>query len=211
MAKISESTIRRLSKYYRSLLYFDRNGMEMVSSKALAERNGVTPVQVRKDLSCFGHFGTRGLGYNVSQLRREIAKILGLHRNWNVAIIGAGHIGTALISYKEFGEQGFHIVALFDRNPEKIGQIRRRVRVYDIGDLSKIAEEKRIEMAIIAVPAQSAQAVVDAVVTSGIKAILNFAPTNLSVPKDVTLRNVNMAVELEGLSYALVSKELTRS
>lgn len=210
MARISESTIRRLSKYYRSLLYFDRNRVEMVSSKALAERDGVTPVQVRKDLSCFGNFGTRGMGYSVLQLREAIARILGLHRKWNVAIVGAGHLGTALISYREFAEQGFNIVAVFDKNPQKIGQVRRGVTVYDIRDLSKLVKEKGIQMAIIAVPANSAQSVADALVAAGVEAILNFAPTNLSVPEDVTLRNVNMAIELEALSYALTCKELKK-
>jgi redox-sensing transcriptional repressor len=179
----------------------------MVSSKELAQIGGATPAQVRKDLSCFGHFGTRGLGYSVCQLREAIAHILGLHRTWNVALVGAGSLGSALIQYKEFKRQGFHIVAVFDRDVNKVGKKRRDLTIEDIKNLPQVVKKRNIELAMVAVPKTEAQSVTDLLIKAGLKVILNFAPVNLNTPPDVTIRNVNMAIELEALSYRLVAQD----
>ncbi|MEW6050377.1 MAG: redox-sensing transcriptional repressor Rex [Candidatus Zixiibacteriota bacterium] len=203
--RISESTIHRLSQYYRALSLLEKENYETVSSKELAKREKLTPAQVRKDLSFFGSFGTRGLGYPVKELRTQIASILGLDRTWRVALIGVGNIGSALVSYKEFAKQGFNIVKLFDNDQRKIGSNHKGLQVSDARSLKSELADSKIEMVILAVPATVAQYIVDDVVQSGIKAILNFAPVNLKVPEDVYLRNENMSMELEYLSFAMVN------
>jgi redox-sensing transcriptional repressor len=201
--KISESTIRRLSLYYRALSLLEKENYETISSRELAKREKLTPAQVRKDLSFFGSFGTRGLGYPVTDLKERIAKILGIHRVWNVAMIGVGNIGSALVSYKEFQKQGFAIKLVFDNDQRKIGSNHKGLIVSDIKDMPELLLEHNIEMVVLAVPAIVAQYIVDEVVRAGIKAILNFAPINLKVPPDVFVRNENMAMELEYLSFAI--------
>jgi redox-sensing transcriptional repressor len=207
MSKISDATITRLSRYYRSLVSLEEGGQDMVSSMELAKKHGVTPAQVRKDLSCFGQFGTRGLGYSVCQLKETLARILGLHRIWNVALVGAGSLGSALISYKEFKRQGFHIVAVFDNDPKKVGKKRRGLTISDIRRLPQMIKKLDINLAIVAVPKDAAQYVVDLLVKAGLKMILNFAPISLKASPGVTIRNVNMAIELEALSYRLIAEE----
>jgi len=204
--RISESTIRRLSLYLRALSVLDKEGIETVSSKELAAREKLTPAQVRKDLSFFGSFGTRGLGYPVRELKAQIASILGIDRVWRVALFGVGNIGSALVSYKEFVRQGFQIVKLFDNDQRKIGSNHKGITISDIRNLELEMKEAGVELAIIAVPATVAQYIVDDVVAAGIKAILNFAPVNLRVPDDVYLRNENMSMELEYLSFAMVNQ-----
>jgi redox-sensing transcriptional repressor len=194
-----------LSLYYRLLSVLEKENKETVSSKELAKREKLTPAQVRKDLSFFGSFGTRGLGYPVSELKRRIGEILGLDRQWNVALIGVGNIGSALVGYKEFQRQGFNIRLIFDNDQRKIGSNHKGIVVADIKNLEKELRENKIEIVVIAVPATVAQYIVDDVVKAGIKAILNFAPVNLKVPEDVFLRNENMSMELEYLSFALVN------
>lgn len=201
--KISESTIRRLSLYYRALSLLEKENYETISSRELAKREKLTPAQVRKDLSFFGSFGTRGLGYPVSELKDRIAKILGINRIWNVAMIGVGNIGSALVSYKEFQKQGFAIKLIFDNDQRKIGSNHKGLIVSDIKDMPRLLPEHNIEMVVLAVPAIVAQYIVDEVVAAGIKAILNFAPINLKVPDDVFVRNENMSMELEYLSFAI--------
>lgn len=201
--KISESTIHRLSHYYRALSFLEKENYETISSRELAKREKLTPAQVRKDLSFFGSFGTRGLGYPVTELKNRIARILGINRQWNVAMIGVGNIGSALVSYKEFQKQGFVIKLIFDNDQRKIGSNHKGMIVSDIRDMQRLLREHNIEMVVLAVPAIVAQYIVDEVVASGIKAILNFAPINLKVPEDVYLRTENMAMELEYLSFAL--------
>jgi len=203
--RISESTIHRLSLYYRALSVLEKEGFETVSSKGLAKREKLTPAQVRKDLSFFGSFGTRGLGYPVVELREKISQILGIDRSWRVALVGVGNIGSALVSYKEFQKQGFQIVKLFDNDQRKIGSNHKGIVVSDIKNLATELEADNIEMVVAAVPATVAQYIIDDVVKAGIKAILNFAPVNLKVPDDVFLRNENMSMELEYLSFALVN------
>jgi redox-sensing transcriptional repressor len=205
--RISESTIHRLSLYYRVLSLLEKENYETVSSKELAKREKLTPAQVRKDLSFFGSFGTRGLGYPVNELKSKIASILGIDRTWRVALIGVGNIGSALVSYKEFQKQGFQIVKLFDNDQRKIGSNHKGIIVSDVKNLMKELQEARIEMVIVAVPATVAQYLVDDVTRAGVKAILNFAPVNLKVPEDVYLRNENMAMELEYLSFATVNNQ----
>ncbi len=206
MTHISESTVRRLSHYYRVLEEVDAEGKRMISSQRLAEREGVTSAQVRKDLSYFGSFGRRGLGYNVAHLRAEIRAILGLERRWNVAVVGAGHIGLALLAYRGFEEQGFDVVAVFDRAPAQIGKRIGARTVLDIAGLPDAAARGAFEIGVIATPAPAAQEVADAFVKAGIRGILNFAPRKLFVPKDVTVRNVDMTLEFESLSFALAQK-----
>ena len=201
--KISESTIRRLSLYYRVLSILEKENYETVSSKELAKREKLTPAQVRKDLSFFGSFGTRGLGYPVSELKKQIAEILGLNRGWNVALIGVGNIGSALVGCKEFQRQGFNIKLIFDNDQRKIGSNHKGIIVSDIRNLESDLKENNIQIVVVAVPATVAQYIVDDVVKAGIKGILNFASVNLKVPDDVFLRNENMSMELEYLSFAL--------
>ncbi|MCX6826144.1 MAG: redox-sensing transcriptional repressor Rex [candidate division Zixibacteria bacterium] len=203
--RISESTVRRLSLYYRILSVLEKENQATVSSKELARREKLTPAQVRKDLSFFGSFGTRGLGYPVCELKKRIGEILGLNRTWNIALIGVGNIGSALVGYKEFQRQGFHIKLIFDNDQRKIGSNHKGITVSDIKNLGKELRENNIEIVIVAVPATVAQYIVDDVVKAGIKAILNFAPINLKVPEDVFLRNENMSMELEYLSFARIN------
>lgn len=201
--RISESTIHRLSIYYRALNQLERENYETISSKELAKREKLTPAQVRKDLSFFGSFGTRGLGYPVTELRDKIAEILGINRSWNVALVGVGNIGSALVSYKEFQKQGFKIRKIFDNDQRKIGSNHKGIIVSDVGGIVTELRDSKIEIVVIAVPSSVAQMIADDVVEAGIKAILNFAPINLKVPDDVHLRNENMAMELEFLSFSL--------
>jgi redox-sensing transcriptional repressor len=203
--RISESTIHRLSLYLRALSILEKEGHETVSSKELARREKLTPAQVRKDLSFFGSFGTRGLGYPVSQLKERMASILGIDRTWKVALFGIGNIGSALVSYKEFARQGFQIIKLFDNDQRKIGSNHKGIIISDTRNMRQELADAQIDIAIIAVPATVAQYLVDDIVNAGIKAILNFAPINLRVPDDVYLRNENMSMELEYLSFAIVN------
>lgn len=184
----------------------EKENYETVSSKELARREKLTPAQVRKDLSFFGTFGTRGLGYPVIELKKQIATILGIDRQWRVALVGVGNIGSALVSYKEFSRQDFHIVKLFDNDQRKIGSNHKGIVISDIKNLQTELQEAKIEIVIIAVPAAVAQFIVDDVVKANIKAILNFAPVNLKVPDDVYVRNENMSMELEYLSFAMVNE-----
>ncbi len=207
MKKISDSTIRRMSKYYRSLEQLIEQGVDTVSSDTLAEMDGITSAQVRKDLSFFGTFGKRGFGYNTKDLKKQIENILGLYRTWNVAIVGAGNIGRALTEYAEFKKQGFIIRLIMDKDPKKIGQVVHGLEIKDFADVKKLVEEEHIDIAIIAVPADSAQAVADKLVEAGVKAILNFAPRSLKVPPDVRVKNENMAIEMESLSYYLSNRQ----
>lgn len=205
--KISESTVRRLSLYLRSLREAVEGSAETISSEELADRGGTTAAQVRKDLSMFGSFGKRGMGYPTAELTRAIEEILGLHRRWRVAVIGAGKIGSALVAYRNFHSRGFEIVAVFDTDPAKVGAVWGGQRIQPDEALERVVSEREIDIAIIAVPGTAAQSVADRVVASGVRALLNFAPVRLRVPEDVALRNVDMVLELEQLTYALNSAE----
>ncbi len=206
MRKVAESTIRRLSLYLRFLEEFEGQGMATVSSGALASRGGTTSAQVRKDLSFFGSFGKRGLGYPVPELVERLRGILGLTRRYSVAMIGAGKIGSALVQYRGFRQRGFDIVAIFDVDPAKIGRQWNGLTILDIDTLESRFGSGGIDMAVLVTPAESAQPLADRLVSLGVKAILNFAPVQLVVPEDVVVKTVNLALELETLSYALASR-----
>lgn len=206
MKRIADSTVRRLSAYLRFLEDFEDRGLATISSDELARRGGTTSAQVRKDLSFFGSFGKRGLGYSVPELAGRLRDILGLGREWKVIIIGAGKIGGALVHYRGFKQRGFHILAAYDSNPEKVGTTLEGIPVRHIQQLERDVQREQPDIAVVTVPSDSAQAVVDRVVRAGIRAVLNFAPAQIQVPPDVTLKTVNMAMELEGLSFALANR-----
>ena len=207
MKKIADSTVRRLSLYLRFLEEAEHQGVSTISSDELARWGGTTSAQVRKDLSFFGSFGKRGLGYSVAELSASLRDILGLRHDWKVIIVGAGKIGTALAQYHGFRQRGFHVTAVYDRDPRKVGTKWDSLIVRDMTQLADDASTSPPDIAVLATPAEHAQSVVDALVKAGIKAVLNFAPVQLHVPSEVTLRNVNMAMELEGLSFALTNRE----
>lgn len=207
MKRIAESTVRRLSIYLRFLEEFESRGLATISSDALAARGGTTSAQVRKDLSFFGSFGKRGLGYSVPELTRRLREILGLGREWRVIIIGAGKIGTALAQYAGFRQRGFHIINVYDSDPAKIGRSVDGFVVRDVAELERDAARDDIQIAVLTVPGEVAQLVVDRVIDSGIRAIMSFAPVQLQIPEHVTVKTVNMAMELEGLSFALTNRD----
>lgn len=206
MKKISESAVRRLSLYLRLLQEADAAGADTISSGQLAERGGTTSAQVRKDLSLFGSFGKRGLGYSVPELLSRIRSILGLEHEWRVALVGAGKLGSALASYRDFQARGFRILAVFDSDPRKVGSRWGAVTILADEEMDAAVRREAIDMAILAVPADAAQAVVDRLVRAGVRGILNFAPVRLRVPPEVVLKNVDVTLELEGLSFAVASR-----
>jgi redox-sensing transcriptional repressor len=206
MKKISDSTISRLSKYYRTLGRLIEKKVKTVSSDEIAEIDGVTSAQVRKDLSFFGTFGKRGLGYNTVDLQNNIGTILGLYKKWNVALVGIGNIGHALVDYQEFKKQGFMIKLILDNDENKIGTLIGDLEVKPFAEATEYLEEEKIQIAIVAVPANVAQGVVNSLTDAGVRAILNFAPLSLKVPKGVIIKNENMSIELEALSYFLTNR-----
>jgi redox-sensing transcriptional repressor len=199
--KIPEATIIRLSVYSRYLKQLEKNGLITVSSGTIAEGVDGSPAQVRKDLAYFGEFGTRGVGYNVSDLNRYITKILGIDNKWNVIIVGAGNLGSALSQYKGFDERGFNVLALFDNDPRIVGNKAGNLPVFNTSRMVSFIKENNVEIGVIAVPAPFAQDVVDEMVAAGIKAILNFAPRVINVPDYVEFRNVDLAVNMEVLTF----------
>ena len=206
--QVSELTTNRLSVYLRCLNALDAAGVKTVSSQALAQEFHLNAAQIRKDLAYFGEFGVRGVGYYVKDLKRHLRQILGLERKLKVAILGAGNLGLALADYPGFRQEGFQIIALFDTLSNKVGQQSRLgVPIFDIKELRRIAAKEKIGIAVIAVPAASAQRVVDQVVAAGIKAILNFSPGTLRAPEGVKLKSVDLTVSLESLSFYLAQEE----
>jgi len=202
--QVSELTASRLSVYLRCLNTLDAAGLKTISSKALAEQFHLNAAQIRKDLAYFGEFGVRGVGYYVKELKRHLRAILGLDRTVRVAILGAGNLGLALADYPGFRREGFAIVALFDTERKKIGRRSRGgVRICDIAEFRKSAKRDNVDIAVVAVPAESAQGVVNTAVQAGIRAILNFSPGTLKVPPGVKLKNVDLTVSLESLSFYL--------
>ena len=199
--KIPEATIIRLSVYSRYLTEVDRKGIVTISSGDIAEGVGVSPAQVRKDLAYFGEFGTRGVGYNVKDLHRHILKILGLSQDWSVTLVGLGNLGLALTTYRGFRERGFVITSIFDNDVKKIGTTINGVEVMPVDRLEEVVTANKTQIGIIAAPSPVAQDIADKLVSSGVKAILNFAPVVLNVPPEVELRNVDLAVNLEVLTF----------
>ena len=197
-------TIRRLSVYTRCLLQLEEDGVKTISSQELAERFNLNSAQVRKDLAYFGEFGVRGIGYYVAGLKTELQRILGLDREWPVVLVGFGNLGSALFHYKGFGRQGFRIAAIVDDDPAKVArEVVDAVPVIASRDVAREVKARAIQIAIVAVPSESAQVVTDQLVGAGIKAILNFAPARIKVPRDVRLKNVDLSIELETLSFYL--------
>lgn len=205
--KIPQSTVRRLSHYLRSLEGFEADG-GTVSSEELAARGQTTAAQVRKDLSHFGSFGKRGLGYQVEALRGRLREILGIDRSWRVGLVGAGRIGLALFEYPAFRSRGYDCVAIFDVDPEKIGTRWGERTIRSADELERAVEELDIELVILAVPAEAAQEMAGRAVDAGVKGILNFAPVRLNVPPPVPVQDVNLVMELEALSFAISQAEL---
>jgi redox-sensing transcriptional repressor len=200
---IPEPTIARLPRYLRSFAEFSQQNQLVISSKELAAVSSINPAQVRKDLAYFGQFGQRGVGYDVKTLDSKMREILGLHKAWRLALIGAGHLGTALLQYGGFSKAGFKVEAAFDVDPSKVGWELEGVRIWATPAIRQVVREKKIEIGVIAVPASQAQRVADELVDAGIRAILNFAPCVLTVPKSVLVRGVDLASELEHLTYFL--------
>jgi redox-sensing transcriptional repressor len=199
--EIPRKTIYRLSIYLRCLARLHENGIGTVSSEALAKAAGVKPTQLRKDLAYFGTFGTRGLGYDVTDLFKKISEELGTSRLQPVILIGVGHLGLALISYRGFEKEGFEIVAAFDADPRRKRDKEIKQPIYGMDELPEFVTKQNVKMAIFTVPAAVAQEVANHLIDAGITGILNFSPIVLSVPEEVMVNNVNLAIELENLSY----------
>lgn len=202
--KIPEKTVTRLSIYLRCLEELEADGVDSVSSKQLAQRFGLNSAQVRKDLAYFGQFGVRGLGYYIAELKHNLERILGLKQDWEVALVGAGNLGSALIAYKGFQARGFRISTAFDTDPAKVGLQIDGVVVMDVAKMARELRKKKVKIAVLAVPAGVAQPVADLLVDAGVTAILNFAPTQLAVPEGIKIQNVDLSVLLKTLSYHTV-------
>jgi redox-sensing transcriptional repressor len=207
LKRIAESTVRRLSLYLRFLEEAGTRGNATISSAELARRGGTTSAQVRKDLSFFGSFGKRGLGYSVPELSERLRRILGIGREWRTIIVGAGKIGAALAQYKGLKQRGFTLVAVYDSDPEKIGRKWGSIEICDVRLLGSDGVAQSADIAVIATPAEAAHSVAQQLVDAGIKSILNFASAQLHVPADVTVRYVDLALELEGLTFALTNRQ----
>lgn len=205
--KIPEATITRLSVYSRFLEEMDEKGIVTISSGEIAEGTGVSPAQVRKDLAYFGEFGTRGVGYNVKDLLKHTLKILGLNNRWAVVVIGAGNLGSALVSYKGFRERGFDLVGVFDNDLTKIGKRLLDLEVMGPEKIYEVVEAHKVKIGVITVPAAAAQEATNILVKAGVRAILNFAPTVLNVPEDVEVRDIDLSVKLEILTFHLCMKD----
>ena len=205
--KISESAVRRLSLYLRILEDLERKGQNTVSSEEMSGRSATTAAQVRKDLSLFGSFGKRGLGYAVTELAERLKKILGLDRRWRVALVGAGRIGSALVEYGGFAERGYDVVAIFDSDASKVVGKWGGLCVRDISEFEAVSNDESVEMVILAIPVEAVPSVMEHVEKAGIRGILNFAPTKLKVPLGVAVKDVNMVMELEALSFAFSQED----
>jgi redox-sensing transcriptional repressor len=203
MSKLSipRKTVYRLSLYYRSLQRLRENRVETVSSAALAKSAGVKPTQLRKDLTHLGQFGTRGLGYGVDALGGRLKEVLGTTRLQPVILVGVGHLGSALIRYEGFAKEGFEIVGAFDAETAGRGTNGISIPIMGMSKMVKFIRSKNIKMAIVAVPGTVAQEITNELVGAGVQAILNFAPIVLQVPSRVVVNNVDLAIELENLSY----------
>ena len=209
---IPEVTINRLSIYRRclELLTETQRGQYMttISSPEISEITGINPNQIRKDLSYFGEFGKRGIGYPIKELLNQLKGILKSSEKWDVILVGAGKIGKALLRYRGFKKRGFHIKAVFDNKKTKIGQSIDSIKIYDVKDIKNYINKWNIKIGIVTVPAQSAQEVVDIMVAGGIKSILNMAPVCVKHPRDVIVNNIDLSIELERLVYYLSSNDV---
>ena len=203
---VPKAVVNRLSLYLRELEHLDRDGHATISSSRLGRLLGFTDAQVRKDLAYFGQFGYPGIGYRTEELVAAIRQILGTDQQWAAAMIGAGNLGRALLGYKGFQQRGFRIVAVFDIDPDKVGNTIEGIEIYHLDNLPKLAQKHTIRLGLIAVPAAAAQLAADRLVAAGIEGVLNFAPVTIGLPEDVSLVGVDLAVELEQLSFAVVTR-----
>jgi redox-sensing transcriptional repressor len=199
--QIPEASVSRLPLYLRALVDLSERGLHTVSSVALADAAGVNSAKIRKDLSYLGSYGTRGVGYDVEYLIHQISRELGLEQDWPTCIVGIGNLGQALSNYDGFGQRGFRIAALFDADPAKVGEKIAGLDILHIGDMDRVIKEEEITIGIVAVPARNAQDVADRMVAAGISSILNFAPVVLHVPEHISLRKVDLSIELQILSF----------
>lgn len=201
-----KAVVSRLSLYLRQLQQEVRDGQATISSKELGQLLGFTDAQVRKDLAYFGHFGYPGIGYRCDELIAAVKKILGTDQQWPVALVGVGNLGRALLGYKGFSQRGFRIVAAFDSDPAAIGSEIEGIPVYHLDSLPEVARENRIRLGMIAVPGASAQAVADRLTAVGVDGILNFAPVTITLPDGVSQVGVDLAIELEQLTFSVVNR-----
>lgn len=205
--KVPEATIKRLSIYMRVLKDLEKKGVEVISSAELADICGVNAAQIRKDLTYFGEFGIRGVGYYVKELHFDIRKVLGLNQRRNVALVGVGNLGRALLSYRNFSEHGYNFAAAFDADPAKVGTVLPGgIAVHSMEDLPRVTGERNIDVAILTTPADAAQSAANQIVAAGIKGILNFAPTQLQVPEGVKVKKVDLTTEFDNLVYHLYAR-----
>jgi redox-sensing transcriptional repressor len=203
---VPKAVVNRLSLYLRELVRLVRDGHQTTSSSHLGALLGFTDAQVRKDLAYFGHFGYPGIGYRCQELIDAIRRILGTDRIWPVAMVGVGNLGRALLGYKGFGHQNFRIVAAFDVDPSRVGETIESVPIYQLDKLPEIVQQQRIKLGMIVVPATAAQTVADKLVAAGVEGVVNFAPVTLVLPSTVSLVGVDLAMELEQLSFAVVNR-----
>ncbi|HHW69966.1 MAG TPA: redox-sensing transcriptional repressor Rex [Clostridiales bacterium] len=201
--RISEAVIRRMPKYYRYLKEMRENGVKRISSRELSKKMGLTASQIRQDFNCFGGFGQQGYGYNVDELYEEIQKILGLDREYNMIVIGAGNLGQALANYSGFEQEGFKIRALFDINPRLVGISIRGIPILDIDQIENFLSKYEVHIAAICTPKKTAQEIVDKLVECGVKGIWNFAPVDVDVPDDVVVENVHLSDTLYTISLRM--------
>jgi redox-sensing transcriptional repressor len=204
--QVPKAVVSRLSLYLRQLQQEVRENRQTISSKDLGTLLGFTDAQVRKDLAYFGHFGYPGIGYRCDELIAEIKRILGTDQQWPVVLVGVGNLGRALLGYKGFAQRGFRIVAAFDSDPNAVGSEIEGIRVYHIDSLPELARTNRIRLGVIAVPASAAQGVADRLTAVGVEGILNFAPLTISVPPGISQVGVDLAIELEQLTFSVVKR-----
>ncbi len=208
---VPNPAVRRLSLYLRQLEAFKRKDRRTVSSKQLGESLGLTDAQVRKDFAYFGQFGHPGIGYRVDDLIGQVKRILGTDKTWNVLLVGAGNLGRALLAYRGFDQKGFRLVAVFDADPGKVGKKHGGFVIQPLADMAATVQKQNIKLAMIAVPADNAQDVADQLVAAGVRGLLNFAPVSLTVPPDVALNAVDLAVQLEQLSFQVSLSSISQA
>ena len=208
---VPNPAVRRLSLYLRQLEAFKRKDRRTVSSKQLGESLGLTDAQVRKDFAYFGQFGHPGIGYRVDDLIGQVKRILGTDKTWNVLLVGAGNLGRALLAYRGFDQKGFRLVAVFDADSGKVGKKHGGFVIQPLTDMAATVQKQNIKLAMIAVPADNAQDVADQLVAAGVRGLLNFAPVSLTVPQDVALNAVDLAVQLEQLSFQVSLSSISQA
>jgi redox-sensing transcriptional repressor len=200
---VPDIVVGRLSIYLRALNHFLEEGQQIIASQHLALRLGISSAQIRKDLSHFGEFGKQGMGYDIAHLRDELRTILHLERDWDMALVGAGDLGHAIVHYGGFEGRGFRIACVFDNNPEKVGRYLGHFEIHDVSTLLQKVAEHGLRIGIVAVPASEAQAVVDTLIEAGIRAILNYAPITVTVPPEVKVQYIDPVIHLQHMTFYL--------